>query len=186
MSQRITDDIDVAIACLHEGDVLAYPTEACYGLGCDPANEQAVRKLLRIKGRDWRKGLILIASNPGQLRSYTDFTTIDMQPVLASWPGPVTWVIPAATDVRGWLRGQHSGIAVRVSAHPVVQRLCDAFGGAIVSTSANRTGQPPLLSAQQVQDEFGPQEVDCILEGAIGDLDRPTRIYDADSGLRLR
>ena len=186
MTHCLTHDIGVAVACLEGGEVLAYPTEACYGLGCDPGYEQAVQKILRIKQRDWRKGLILIASDYEQLAQYVDPTDIDLQPVFASWPGPVTWILPAAPGVSEWLKGEHTGIAVRVSAHPVVQRLCKAYGKAIVSTSANRAGQVPLLTANEVQDEFGPNEIDCILQGALGDLDKPTSIIDALSGRRLR
>ena len=166
--------------------MLAYPTEACYGLGCDPRNTAAVRRLLHIKQRRWQQGLILIASDLRQLERYIDTGRIDMSPVLASWPGPVTWVLPAAITTSRWLTGNHDSIAVRITEHPVAQLLCRIFRGAIVSTSANRSGRAPALSVAQVRRELGARDIDCLLEGRLGGLDKPTRIVDARSGMVLR
>src|SRR5690606_23054211 len=116
------------------------PTEAVWGLGCDPANEAAVRRLLAIKRRDPGKGLILVAADRGQLQPWVDFAGLPrarLEAVLASWPGPHTWILPAGAAAPRWITGDHDGLAVRVSAHPQVVALCRAFGGPLVSTSAN-------------------------------------------------
>lgn len=176
----------VARDVLRHGGVVAYPTEAVYGLGCDPQSWQAVEKLLRLKRRPAAKGLILVAASFEQLAPYVAPLTDDIaRRVLPTWPGPYTWLLPAAQHTAPWLRGAHATIAVRVSNHPVVQALCQVFGGALVSTSANLAGRPPARDALTVRRVFGEQ-VDCILHGALGGLERPTSIRDARTGAVLR
>ena len=155
-------------------------------MGCDPRSHSAVNRILSIKQRPWQKGLILLAGDIEQLEPYVDVDTIDMDPVVNSWPGPTTWILPAASSTAHWLKGDHDGIAVRVTDHPVAKLVCRRFHGAIVSTSANRKGRPPALSAKQVQREFAEGEIDFLLEGKLGGLDKPTRIVDAITGKRLR
>ena len=181
-------DIATAATRLRDGGVVAYPTEAVWGLGCDPASEAAVLRLLAIKQREVGKGLILIAADVEQLRRWVDFAALPeprLAEVLASWPGPNTWIVPAAAATPRWITGDHDGIAVRVSAHPVVAALCTAFGGALVSTSANPAGAPPPKSLS----EFDPallDAIDGVLAGETGGLQRPTAIRDARSGRVLR
>ncbi|MDP6950780.1 MAG: Sua5/YciO/YrdC/YwlC family protein, partial [Arenicellales bacterium] len=119
--------------------MIAYPTEFCFGLGCDPLNQNAVRRILDLKHRPWDQGLIVVADHPQRLRGLVDMTDPDQAAApLASWPGPHTWLLPARAGVPSWLRGRHATVAVRVSAHPLVQRLCRDSGMALVSTSTNR------------------------------------------------
>jgi L-threonylcarbamoyladenylate synthase len=173
---------------LHRGGVIAYPTEAVWGLGCDPFDEAAVERLLALKQRDVAKGLILIA---GALDQFDDLLDWDALPadraaaVHASWPGPHTWIVPASTRVPRWITGAHDGVAVRVSAHPQVIALCAAFGGPLVSTSANPSGAAP----PRALGEFAPDllaRLDGVVEGATGGLANPTGIRDARSGSVLR
>lgn len=180
--------IDEAVARLRAGGVVAYPTEGVWGLGCDPRNEAAVHRLLAIKQRPVDKGLILIAADFEQLRPFVDVDALPAErfdEIRASWPGPHTWVLPAAAAAPRWITGTHAGIAVRVSAHPPVVALCTAFAGALVSTSANLAGQP----APQRRDELDPAllpRIDGVLGGETGGLQRPTPIRDALSGEALR
>ncbi len=177
-----------AATVLHDGGVIAYPTEAVWGLGCDPRDEKAVLRLLAIKQRNPDKGLILIASGLQQLQPFIDVQALPIdrrEAVLASWPGPHTWILPATTVAPSWITGTHQGIAVRVSAHPEVIALCDRFGGALVSTSANLSGQPTAA----LRSELDPtllQQLDGILVGATGGLQRPSSIRDALTGTALR
>jgi len=169
------------------GGVIAYPTEAVWGLGCDPFSEAAVAKLLKIKNRPVEKGLILVASSLEQLpalaASITDAQRDTMQ---ATWPGPVTWLIP---DVDGcipqWIKGEHASVAVRVSAHPLVRELCNRHGGALVSTSANDAGEPEIRSQSRLVEEFGGR-IDAVIAGELGDSAEPSQIRDLISGNRLR
>lgn len=171
---------------LQAGGIVAYPTEAVYGLGCDPLNPQAVMRLLALKQRPWQKGLILVASRRRQLDPYLQPADPTMEKQLNdTWPGPVTWLLPARPEVPRWLRGEHDTLAVRVTAHPLAAALCDAFGGPIVSTSANLAGHEPARSALRVQCELGGG-VDYILHGPLGELAQPTEIRDAKTGRVIR
>lgn len=170
------------------GGIIAYPTEAVYGLGCDPDDGAAVLRLLEIKQRQLDKGLILIAAQFGALQPYLDLALINKTQLIKlrrSWPGPVTWVLPAHPDVPFWLRGKHSSLAVRVTAHPLAAALCHASGGVLVSTSANISTRPPARSALAVRRRFGTC-LDYIVSGPLGDRSKPTPIYDAMSGRVLR
>lgn len=173
---------------LHRGGVIAYPTEAVWGLGCDPFDEAAVERLLALKQREVAKGLILIAGAVGQFDGLLDWNTLPadrIAAVHASWPGPHTWIVPAGARVPRWITGAHDGVAVRVSAHPQVIALCAAFGGPLVSTSANPSGAEPPRALEA----FAPRllaQLDGVIEGATGGLANPTRIRDARSGDVLR
>lgn len=179
-------NMDTVVAALHAGGVVAYPTEAVYGLGCDPDNAAAVQRLLDLKQRSVDKGLILIAADEAQLECYVDLGDVTMAArVRASWPGPVTWLLPVRPGVPAWLRGAHTTLAVRVTDHPLAAALCRAFGGALVSTSANLSGQPALRDAAAVGAAFG-ETLDAILVGEVGGRERPSEIRDAATGEVLR
>ena len=183
-----TVDIEQAAALLHGGGLLAYPTEAVWGLGCDPDNEAAVLRLLQLKQRPLDKGLILVASSLAPLRPWLDPPPLPparLAAVLATWPGPNTWVMPAAADAPAWISGGRGSIAVRISDHPPVVALCQAFGGPLVSTSANFGGKPPAYS----RDELDPallDGIDAVIAGDTGGLDSPTPIRLAVDGRVLR
>ena len=167
-----------AAQVLHGGGIVAYPTEAVFGLGCDPLNQKAVDRLLQLKWRSPRRGLILVAADEAQLADYLGPVSRDlMERMRRSWPGPQTWIAPASSGCPLWLTGEHSGIAVRVSAHPVVRALCAKAQMAIVSTSANRSGHPPARSALGCRMRFGA-ELDIVLGGTTGGLAKPTPIRD--------
>lgn len=177
-----------AAAALHRGGVVAYPTEAVWGLGCDPFNEAAVARLLALKQRAVDKGLILIAGALDQFDGLLDWDALPTdrgEAVYASWPGPHTWSVPASGRVPHWITGAHDGVAVRVSAHPAVIALCAAFGGPLVSTSANPAGAAPPKALS----DFDPAllaQLDGIVDGELGGLANPTEIRDARSGGVLR
>lgn len=173
---------------MQSGDVVAYPTEAVWGLGCDPFDENAVMRLLAIKERPLEKGLILVAGAVDQLEGLLDWESLPQErrdEVLASWPGPHTWIVPATSRVPRWITGAHDGVAVRVSAHPTVVALCTAFGSPLVSTSANLTGQPPAHQRAAL-DPHLLERIDGVCIGETGGLAAPTDIRDARSGTVLR
>ncbi len=174
-----------AVRHIKAGAVIAYPTEAVYGLGCDPLNEDAVMTLLDIKQRPIEKGLILIASSLEQLRPYLvlDQTIIDR--ITHTWPGPVTWVIPAQPWVPKWLTGEHDSLAVRVTNHPIARDLCAQFGSPLVSTSANSTTRPAIKESRKLLKTFADTDI-FIVHGKVGELAQETAIYDAVNGKRLR
>lgn len=174
------------LAChtVRSGGVIAYPTEAVWGLGCDPTNPAAVRQILKLKDRPEHKGLVLVASSLDQLREWImPLSAEDLNKVNATWPGPVTWVLPCYDHVPKTIRGRHQSIAVRVSDHPIVRRLCDTLGP-LVSTSANPAGREPARSALGVRRYFS-NGLDCIVPGCLGGRDQPSEIRTL-SGRRLR
>lgn len=177
--------INLANRYLRAGELIAYPTEAVYGLGCDPVNEAAVMKLLALKHRPIEKGLILIAANSAQLEPYLELDPV-LQAYLQQTDGhPVTWVMPAKTWVPFWLTGEHNSLAVRVTRHPVARRLCEVFGGPLVSTSANPAGKPSVKDLRKLRKYFpGPEFY--MLPGALGGLVKETTIINALTGERLR
>ncbi|MDF3920096.1 MAG: L-threonylcarbamoyladenylate synthase [Pseudomonadota bacterium] len=179
-------DFTAAVAALRRGGIIAYPTEGVWGLGCDPDDERALSALIALKGRASEKGLILIAGDIRQLAAWLEGVDDDaMARLAASWPGPNTWLIPDNGRAAPLLRGSHSTLAVRVSDHPLVQALCAAWGGPLVSTSANRAGEPPAMSASQVRETFG-EALDAVVEGPLGGRDRPSTIRDLMTNEVLR
>ncbi|MBK1650346.1 L-threonylcarbamoyladenylate synthase [Rhabdochromatium marinum] len=182
----MTHRLRLARDWLRSGAVLAYPTEAVYGLGCDPGNERAITRLLRLKQRTPDKGLILIAADMTQLRPFVqELEPARMAIIQASWPGPNTWLLPVRDHVSPLLSGRFDTLAVRVTAHPLAAALCRTFGGALVSTSANRAAQPPARQAWQLRQRLGCLP-DAVLTGACGDRSRPSCIRDGRSGRVLR
>lgn len=175
-----------AVSVLHRGGVIAYPTEGVWGLGCDPFNAQAVRRVLSLKHRSGAKGLILIAGHLSQVESWLQDLPEDIQRKISdSWPGPHTWIIPATDQIPEWIRGQHPTVAVRVTDHPLVQQLCLKFGGPLVSTSANHSGHRAATNQLQVQCWFG-KDVDYVLPGKTLGRKGPSSIHDALTGKQLR
>ncbi|WP_297528846.1 L-threonylcarbamoyladenylate synthase [Thiohalobacter sp.] len=168
------------------GGVIAYPTEAVWGLGCDPFDPVAVARLLALKGRTADKGLILISDRLERVEPLlAPLPAARRKAVLATWPGPHTWLWPAQDWVPDWLTGGRPTLAVRVTAHPLAAALCAVAGRPLVSTSANPSGHRPARSALKCMKYFEGQ-LDGVLHGRLGGLDRPTTIRDALSGALLR
>ena len=171
-------------AHLRRGGVIAYPTESCYGLGCDPRKRRAVQKILRLKHRSWHKGLILVAANLAQVRHFIQpLSAAQRATVNKRWPGPYTFLLPASQRAPRLITGKHSSLALRVSAHPLVARLSQALGP-LVSTSANVAGSKPLTRYADVVRAFGTEV--WVLPGRVGKRKTPSVILDLLSGKKLR
>jgi L-threonylcarbamoyladenylate synthase len=178
----ISGEVIHAARILQQGGVVAYATEYCFGLGCNPMNHAAVRRLLRVKHRPAGKGLILIAADLEQLAPLVNNIPSH---VLATWPGPHTWLLEPRSDVPRWITGEHPRLAVRVTAHAQAAGLCRMARMALVSTSANRAGSQPTRSYRETLRRFNG-EVDYVLPGKVGDAPAPTPIHDAASGELVR
>lgn len=173
-----------ALSLLREGQVIAYPTEAVYGLGCDPFNQQALSRLFELKGRPANKGVILLISDWSQLFPLIlPIPDSMLVPVYDTWPGHVTWIFPRSEAVPAWLTGDQDTIAVRMSEHPIARALCAE--GPIVSTSANLSGKPPARDVAELTQQF-PTGIAAVVAGELGDASQPSQIYDVLSGRRLR
>ena len=174
-----TQNLDFIVAQLKQQNVVAYPTEAVFGLGCDPWSEQAVLELLRLKQRPMEKGLILVAHDLDLLRPFIDenaLNTSHWTRLQNQCERPTTWVVPANTRVPTFLRGKFNSIAVRLSTHPAIQLLCEQTGFALTSTSANLSGLEPCRSAAEVHQQFGAQFP--VLDLPLGQASAPSQIRD--------
>lgn len=181
------NQLDALIQLLHCQQVIAYPTEAVFGVGCDPDDELAVHRLLALKQRPVEKGLILIAADYEQLLPYIDDSSLTperREAIFSYWPGPVTFVFPARPETPRWLTGRFNSLAVRVTDHPDVIKLCRRYGKPLVSTSANLTGQPPCRNWQEVLQQFGSDFP--VMYGNTGGRINPSEIRDALSGELFR
>jgi L-threonylcarbamoyladenylate synthase len=172
-------------AYLKRGGLVAYPTESCYGLGCDPDNRKAVQHLLRLKQRTQRKGLILIASSYRQVARYLQPLTPDQQQQLrTAGAQAVTYLMPTRHSAPRWLRGEHDTLAVRLTAHREAIRLCRGVNSALVSTSANRSGQRPAKTYADCQLRFGKKV--WVLPGRVGENKKPSTIRAWADGKIIR
>ena len=181
---KIFSQITNARQLINHGGVIAYPTEAVYGLGCDPFNKEAVKRIIAIKRRSFSKGLIVLIADWSQLELLT--SSIDnnlLDRVKETWPGHVTWVFPKSKLVHEYLSGEQDSIAIRMTAHPIARALC--VDGPIVSTSANINGQDPAMDLAELMRQF-PQGIDACISGDLGGANQPSTIYDVLSGQRLR
>lgn len=191
MNSRVSRDmfhikIQESVMALNEGGVIAYPTEAVWGLGCDPFDGHAVFNLLGLKRRRWQKGLILVAGDVSQFDFILhDLCSEDRAKLSASWPGPITWLVPHRQRVPSFVSGEHDTIALRVSAHPIIKALCEHYNAPIVSTSANPQGLSPALSRFKAHDYFHNSGV-TFAPGVVGTSDKPSVIIDLLSGSVIR
>lgn len=176
--------IQKAARLLHEGGIVAYPTEGVFGLGCLPGNEAGAIRICELKKRDPSAGLILIGATRDQLEPWA-LLPGSGEKLESDIEHPVTWVLPAKREVPPWIRGKHPGVAVRITAHPVAASLCVAVGSAIVSTSANLSGRPPVRNGFVLRRTFGGL-VDYIVPGECGPAGSASEIRDFQSGRVLR
>jgi len=175
-----------AAETLKNGGVIAYPTEAVYGLGCQPFDQAAVSRVLDLKQRHPGKGLILISDKLSRLEPFLKpLSKTERSKLAKSWPGPNTWLIPVQDWVPAWLTGSHGTLAVRVTAHPVASGLCKLAGMPIVSTSANIAGHRPARTSLQVRRQFGDQ-LDAIVSGRTDSTANPSTIRDLKTGRVIR
>ena len=187
----ITTSVAEAAQCLKQGQVLAYPTEAVWGLGCDPFNESAFLEILRLKQRPIEKGVILLAGHISQVEHLLKNLDEDIQQqVISTWTNQAkteratTWLLPADESIPQWIKGHHPKVAVRVTNHPLCTALCNAFNGFIVSTSANPAGETSARSIQEVNQYFGSDL--NYLNGDLGLSQDASRILDAVTGEVIR
>lgn len=175
-----------AAKLIQKGGVIAYPTEAVYGLGCHPLDEIAVNRLLQIKQRDPGKGLILIADDISKLEPFLKpLSKGDLNKLNKTWPGPVTWLIPAQDWVPSWLTGWHNSLAVRITSHPIAASLSREANMPIVSTSANLAGHHPARTSLQVRQQLG-EYLDAIVSGTTNQNANPSSIHDLKTDTIIR
>ncbi len=169
---------------IHHDGVVCYPTEGVWGLGCHPLSASAFARLLTSKQRPRAKGVILVAANIEQIQPYVEIDALLRQQLARYWPGFVSCILPASPDCPSYLTGQHHSLAVRVTAYPPLRALCLHAQTAIVSSSANISGQPPVTTLQQAKRLFG-QQVDYYVDAPTGGENKPSRIIQFVNGKKV-
>lgn len=137
----LEQDIENAVKTLRAGGVVVYPTDTVWGVGCDARNSDAVRKVFSLKHRSDSKALITLVSNRGMLSNYTDVELFDRIQEAISFDAPTTIIYPYAKALAPELIAEDRSVGIRITSESVSQQLCDRFGHAIVSTSANISGE---------------------------------------------
>lgn len=178
--------LNIARICLLNGGVIAYPTEGVFGLGCLPFDETAVNRILNIKRRPAHKGLILIASELAQITPFlAPLSTTHIETIQKARDYPQTWVVPHNGALPENVTGGRDNVAVRITNHPIAKALCDVIGGPLVSTSANRSGKPALITQLQVRRHL-MQDIDALVPGRVQNPGRASQINDLISGQQFR
>ena len=169
---------------LLQGGTIAYPTEGVFGLGCLPDEIDAVARILCMKRRDARKGLILIAARREQFEGWISLPENDQLPD-PDPAHPITWIVPPGPLVNPAIHGDNKGIAVRLTSNPIAAQICEAVDAPIVSTSANVSGRPVARNRYVLRRQFA-RRVDYIVPGDCGPASGPSEIRDIVSGKVLR
>ena len=174
----IAPAIAEAVDALRAGRVVAFPTDTLYGLAVDPRRPDAVERLFRLKGRDSRTAVPLVAATLEQAMLVANFTERERRAAAAFWPGPLTIVAPANSAVTPEARGGQGTVAIRVPAHEIARALAREFEFPITATSANRSGQPAADSADSVAAVL--PDVDVLIDGGRAPGGAPSTIISFD------
>ncbi|QCI26106.1 Sua5/YciO/YrdC/YwlC family protein [Buchnera aphidicola] len=172
---------------LHQNNIIAYPAEAVFGLGCNPDSDIALINLINLKHRNKKKGFILVAASYVQLLPYIDEFKLSVRQkktILSVWPGFITFLVPARPELSIYITGGSNLVAVRITSHSLLSDLCCFFGKPIVSTSANISGMPAARKKSDVSKYFGYKFP--ILHGKIGNFLYPSRIVNIITGEYIR
>jgi L-threonylcarbamoyladenylate synthase len=166
-----------AVDVLKRGGIVAYPTDTLYGLAVDPRNGEAVDRLFAVKGRDQATAIPLIAGSIDQAEQFAVLTDLDRKLAAAFWPGPLTIVVAPRAGLAPRLFGGLATIAIRVPDHPCARALASAYDACVTSTSANRSGQPPAQTADEVAAALGGA-IDLLLDGGATVGGAPSTIVE--------
>ena len=182
----ISSHINDIVSVIKQKGIVAYPTEAVFGMGCAPQYEQSIQRLLAIKQREASKGFILIAASLEQFSSYIHpLTDKIVKRIQAKSPHPITWLVPASETISPLLTGKHKTLAIRITQHPSCISLCNALGHPLISTSANPADLPPAMTIKEVKTYFS-SSIDGLLDCPLGHANAPSEIRDALTYQRLR
>ena len=167
---ELPKDLKLIADKITQGKIFAYPTESVFGIGCDALNNHSIEKVINFKGRDYSKGLIVISDDTEKLKSFIEKKYYELFcSKVRSEKKPTTWIVPSESDI--------SKVAIRVTSHMVCKKLCQYSNSALISTSANISGQEPLKIFNKVKKEFNGK-IDFIVNGVVGGYNKPTQIID--------
>lgn len=181
LSAQQSDAIILAANWLQQGHLIAFPTDTVYGVGVDAFNSTAVGRLFQVKERPLSKGIpILLADFTDLDQVARDVSAVARHFIERFWPGPLTLIVPRHPDLPAII-SPNEGIAVRIPDNDVARALIRAAGGAVAATSANRTGQPPAQSGQEVMAALGGM-ITAVLNDGPSPGGRPSTIVDCMTG----
>ena len=180
------EEIAEAIAALHAGELVVFPTETFYGIAADPFSTSALEKLCAIKGRDPQKPIALIAADALMaLHIAREVSAVARTLANAFWPGPLTIVLPAREGLSVPLVGPDGGVGIRVSPHPIAMALTEGLRKPITATSANRSGEEPATTLAMARKSLG-DKVKVYLDGGTLGASAPSTVVACDaSGYRI-
>ncbi len=164
-----------AVDALRAGEVIAYPTDTVYGIGCDLFDRKAVDRLYHIKGMPKSHQLSFICRDFSELTHYAVIYDREFRLMKRFLPGPYCFILPATRDVPKIVQSSRKAVGVRIPAHPVAHAIVEELGHPIISSTAARTGADPHVDPSEIDDDF--QGLAMILDGGPGGL-KPTTVVD--------
>jgi L-threonylcarbamoyladenylate synthase len=168
--------LETAITSMQHGGVIAFPTDTVYGIGASLSHEAALARIFDIKGRASDKPLPILVAHPGEISKVANDADPHLLHLAAQfWPGPLTVVLRGRDALPAEVKAPDGTIGVRVPDHSVALTIAQRNGGAIAVTSANRSGQPPACTAEEIRDQLG-DDVDVILDGGIAPCGLPSTV----------
>ena len=171
-----SQNIRVASQIVSNGGLVVYPTDTVYGLGCDPFNVKAVKRVFRVKG-DRKKPLPILACSVADLEKIARLSDVARKIAAKFWPGPLTVIVPKKPALPDIVTNDLDSVGVRVPKHDMAIQLIRLSDGLLVGTSANKTGQKPACTASEALEQLG-EEVDVVLDGGKALLEKPSTVAD--------
>ncbi len=166
------------------GGVVAFRTDSFYGLGVDPLNPSAIRKIRELKGREDAKPILLLVSDDSEIDLFIQQSAFFKLVARGHWPAPLTLIGVSRPEVPIELTAGTNSLGVRLPDDEEVRGLVRACGGALTATSANVSGQPPARTAKEVENYF-PTGIDLIVDGGDVTATEPSTVLDV-SGSEVR
>ncbi len=164
-----------AVDALEAGEVIAYPTDTVYGLGCDLMNKKAVDRLYAIKQMDRKHQLAFICPDLGDIAHYAIVENQTYRILRRFLPGPYCFILEATREVPKLVQSKRKSIGIRIPAHEVTRALARELGRPIISTTAQRAGEEPFVDPDEIDDEF--KGLGLVLDGGGGGV-VPTTVID--------
>jgi L-threonylcarbamoyladenylate synthase len=162
------------------GGVIAFRTDTFYGLGVDPLNAVAVRKVRELKGREDAKPILLLISDENEVDRFVQQSDFFKLVARNHWPAPLTLIGVSRPEVPAELTASTNSLGLRLPDDEDVRAMVRSCGGALTATSSNPSGQPPARTAQEVQNYF-PTGIDLIVDGGVVTATEPSTVLDVSS-----
>jgi len=170
------ENIRFASQIVSKGGLVVYPTDTVYGLGCDPFNVKAVKRVFRVKGAR-KKPLPILARSVADLEKIARLSDVARRIAAEFWPGPLTLIVPKKPALPDIVTNDLASVGVRVPKHDVAMQLIRLSNGLLVGTSANKTEQKPACTASEALEQLG-EEVHVVLDGGKAVLGEPSTVAD--------